>query len=80
MAMVKKGDAYAAGGTLMFDLNGEVASTVLTPDIGKLEAKGIKSVDARITNIKPYLPHNTNLGPARTSKTTCSATSLALSA
>lgn len=56
MAMVKKGDAYAAGGTLMFDLNGEVASTVLTPDIGKLEAKGIKSVDARITNIKPYLP------------------------
>ncbi|MFO9561973.1 biotin/lipoate A/B protein ligase family protein, partial [Legionella pneumophila serogroup 1] len=42
MAMVKKGDAYAAGGTLMFDLNGEVASTVLTPDIGKLEAKGIK--------------------------------------
>lgn len=56
MAMVKVDGAYAAGGTILYDLNQEVARTVLTPDIGKLESKGIKSVDARITNLKPYLP------------------------
>lgn len=55
MAMVKCGDAYAAGGTILFDLDQTVARQVLTPDRGKLESKGIKSVDARITNIKPYL-------------------------
>lgn len=56
MAMVKSGDAYAAGGTILFDLDQTVARQVLTPDRGKLESKGIKSVDARITNLKPYLP------------------------
>lgn len=56
MAMVKTKNAYAAGGTIMFDLDNNVAQQVLTPDIGKLESKGIKSVDARITNVKPYLP------------------------
>lgn len=56
MAMVKANNAYAAGGTIMFDLDETVARTVLTPDIGKLESKGIKSVDARITNVKPHLP------------------------
>ena len=56
MAMVKTKNAYAAGGTIMFDLDNDVAQHVLTPDIGKLESKGIKSVDDRITNVKPYLP------------------------
>lgn len=56
MAIVKANDAYAAGGTVMFDLNMEAANEVLTPEKDKLASKGVKSVDARVTNIKPYLP------------------------
>lgn len=55
MTMVKVGDSYAAGGTLMFDLNMEDAERVLTPDQEKLASKGVKSVNKRVTNIKPYL-------------------------
>lgn len=55
MTMFKVGDSYAAGGTLMFDLNMDTASKVLTPEQDKLESKGVKSVNKRITNIKPYL-------------------------
>lgn len=55
MTMVKVGDSYAAGGTLMFDLNMEDAERVLTPDQNKLQSKGVKSVNKRVTNIKPYL-------------------------
>lgn len=56
MTMVKVGDSYAAGGTIMFDLDNAVARKVLTPNQEKLQSKGVKSVDKRITNIKPYLP------------------------
>ena len=56
MAIVKGDNAYAAGGTVMFDLNMTAASEVLTPEKDKLASKGVKSVDARVTNIKPYLP------------------------
>lgn len=56
MAIVKGDNAYAAGGTVMFDLNMAAASEVLTPEKDKLASKGVKSVDARVTNIKPYLP------------------------
>ena len=56
MAIVKGDNSYAAGGTVMFDLNMEAASEVLTPEKDKLASKGVKSVDARVTNIKPYLP------------------------
>lgn len=55
MTMFKVGDSYAAGGTLMFDLDMDTASKVLTPEQDKLESKGVKSVNRRITNIKPYL-------------------------
>jgi len=55
MTMFKVGDSYAAGGTLMFDLNMDTASKVLTPEKDKLESKGVKSVNKRITNIKPCL-------------------------
>ncbi|CAJ2237080.1 lipoate--protein ligase [Companilactobacillus paralimentarius] len=55
MTMFKVGDSYAAGGTLMFDLDMDTASKVLTPEQDKLESKGVKSVNKRITNIKPYL-------------------------
>lgn len=56
MAIVKGDNSYAAGGTVMFDLNMAAASEVLTPEKDKLASKGVKSVDARVTNIKPYLP------------------------
>ena len=56
MAIVKGDNAYAAGGTVMFDLNMAAASEVLTPEKDKLASKGVKSVAARVTNIKPYLP------------------------
>lgn len=56
MAIVKGDNSYAAGGTVMFDLDMEVANKVLTPEKDKLASKGVKSVDARVTNIKPYLP------------------------
>jgi len=55
MTMFKVGDSYAAGGTLMFDLSMDTASDVLTPEKDKLASKGVKSVNKRITNIKPYL-------------------------
>lgn len=55
MTMFKVGHSYAAGGTLMFDLDMDTASKVLTPEQDKLESKGVKSVNKRITNIKDYL-------------------------
>ena len=55
MTMFKVGDSFAAGGTLMFDLDIDTASKVLTPEKDKLESKGVKSVNKRITNIKSYL-------------------------
>lgn len=56
MSMVKIGSSMAAGGTLLYDLDSEQASKVLTPNQAKLSTKGVKSVDKRITNLKPYLP------------------------
>lgn len=56
MAIVKGDNSYAAGGTIMYDLNMTNATEVLTPEKDKLASKGVKSVNARVTNIKPYLP------------------------
>lgn len=56
MCMSQTGNVVGAGGTLLFDLDGSVAKKVLTPNQAKLHAKGIKSVDKRITNLKPLLP------------------------
>ena len=55
MTMFKVGQSYAAGGTLMFDLDMDVATKVLTPEKDKLASKGVKSVHSRVTNVKPYL-------------------------
>lgn len=56
MAIVKGDNSYAAGGTIMYDLDMQAANEVLTPEKDKLLSKGVQSVDARVTNIKPYLP------------------------
>ncbi|WP_054655403.1 lipoate--protein ligase [Lentilactobacillus kisonensis] len=55
MTMFKVGKSYAAGGTLMFDLDMDVATNVLTPEKDKLASKGVKSVHSRVTNVKPFL-------------------------
>lgn len=55
MTMFKVGQSYAAGGTLMFDLNMDAANEVLTPDKEKLASKGVQSVNSRVTNVKPFL-------------------------
>ncbi|AYW48073.1 lipoate--protein ligase [Tetragenococcus osmophilus] len=56
MSMVAGKDSIAAGGTLLYDLDHEQANNVLTPDQEKLKAKGVKSVNKRILNIKDLLP------------------------
>lgn len=43
-------------GTLLFDTDLSVLSSVLTPDEEKIRAKGIKSVRARVANLREYLP------------------------
>lgn len=43
-------------GTLLFDTDLSVLSSVLTPDKKKIEAKGIKSVRSRVANLKEFLP------------------------
>ena len=43
-------------GTLMYDVDVEVLSKVLTPPAIKLEAKGIASVRSRVGNLKDFLP------------------------
>lgn len=47
-------------GTLLFDVDLSVLSQVLKPDEEKIRAKGIKSVRARVTNLKEFLPQLDN--------------------
>lgn len=43
-------------GTLLFDTDLSILSQVLTPDVEKIRAKGIKSLRARVANLKEFLP------------------------
>lgn len=43
-------------GTLLFDANMEMLGKLLTPGRIKVESKGIKSVRARVANLKEFLP------------------------
>ena len=43
-------------GTLLFDLEMEMLEKVLTPGKAKIESKGIRSVRARVANLKEFLP------------------------
>lgn len=42
-------------GTLLFDSDLDMVDCVLKVDAGKIESKGIKSVKARVTNIRPHI-------------------------
>ncbi|MCH5462442.1 lipoate--protein ligase [Lactobacillus sp. LC28-10] len=62
MTMVKSGDAYAAGGTLMYDMNLEAASEALHPVETRINGKWVKSNRSNIENIKHHLnPEYQNL-------------------
>ena len=43
-------------GTLLFDLEMEMLEKVLTPGKAKIESKGVRSVRARVANLKEFLP------------------------
>ena len=45
-------------GTILFDSNSEVLSNALKVDPAKIQAKGIKSVRSRVTNVRPCLPQD----------------------
>lgn len=44
-------------GTLLFDTDLNMLSTILTPDPSKFEGKGIRSVRSRVANIHEFLPN-----------------------
>ena len=45
-------------GTILYDSNLEVLSGALKPGNDKIESKGIKSVQNRVTNIRPYMKND----------------------
>jgi lipoate-protein ligase A len=53
-------DRLMVHGTLMFDVDIERLTHVLTPPTDKLIAKGIASVKSRVANLKDYLPNITS--------------------
>jgi len=55
MTMVKSGDAYAAGGTLMFDMDLTAAGQALKPVETHINGKWVKSNRSDIENIKAHL-------------------------
>lgn len=54
-AMYVSGGRMTAHGTLLYDVNLENVAAALKPPREKIESKGIKSVRARVTNIRPHL-------------------------
>ncbi len=55
------GNRFMFHGTLLYDLNSDMAQKVLSVSKEKVESKGVKSVKSRIGNIKPYLPEGTGI-------------------
>lgn len=48
-------DRVLYGGTLMYDVNLEMANHALTPSKSKLADKGVRSVKSRVTNLREYI-------------------------
>lgn len=61
MTMFKNGDGYAAGGTIMYDLNVDAAHEALLPS-SQRQHRGVASNRVTITNLRQYLaPEYRNL-------------------
>ena len=54
-------DRLMVHGTLMYDVDIEQLTRVLTPPTSKLESKGIASVKSRVLNLREYLPQYTDI-------------------
>lgn len=52
-------------GTILFDSNASVLANALQVDPAKIQAKGIKSVRSRVTNVRPCLPWDMTLSQFR---------------
>lgn len=48
-------------GTILFDSNASVLANALQVDEAKIQAKGVKSVRSRVTNVRPCLPEDMTL-------------------
>ena len=55
------GKRFMFHGTLLYDLNSDMAQKVLAVSKEKVESKGVKSVKSRIGNIKHYLPKDVGI-------------------
>lgn len=54
-SMLVNNNKVIVGGTLLLDVDYETLMQVLTPNKKKLAAKGVKSVQSRVTALRPYL-------------------------
>lgn len=57
MAQCRHSGTLLCHGTLLFDCDLDVMSTLLTASDEKLCSHGVKSVRSRVTNLKPFIPH-----------------------
>ena len=55
-------DRLMVHGTLMYDVDIDCLTRVLTPPTNKLESKGIASVKSRVLNLREHLPQFTDIG------------------
>ncbi|BAK95239.1 hypothetical protein TEHAL1_17440 [Tetragenococcus halophilus] len=54
-SMLVNDSKVIVGGTLLLDADSKTLEQVLTPNKKKLAAKGVKSVQSRVTALRPYL-------------------------
>ena len=62
LAQYTTGNFVCTHGSLLYDTDLEVLSSVLVPNDDKLHPKGIKSIRSRVTNIKPYMSNDLTIG------------------
>ena len=60
-AQYVRGGRIMHHGTILFDSNMSVLAGALQVDPAKIQAKGVKSVRSRVTNVRPYLPQDLTL-------------------
>ncbi len=64
-AQYVRGGRIMHHGTILFDSDMSVLAGALRVDPAKIQAKGIKSVRSRVTNVRPYLPEDLTLAQFR---------------